>query len=307
MLAVLNMDLDQAIDLYLDYIKIERHLSANSVAAYASDLAQFRAFCAKKILHSLGEIKSNIIFEYLIHLSTQKKSIRTQARNLVALRRFFKYLRAEKYLSSDPTANAELPKMGRKLPETLTVAEVEALLAAPDRGTVLGLRDAAMLELLYAAGLRVSELCHLQIEELHLDEGYISTCGKGSKQRLVPIGESALAVLQEYLTIARPVLNKKYSNYLFLSRLGRPLTRQAFWYSIGTYARASGIYKTSSPHKVRHSFATHLLERGADLRSVQAMLGHADISTTQIYTHVSRSHIVEKYYQNHPRAKKVVD
>ena len=296
------MDLDRAIDLYLDHIKVERNLAANSVTAYARDLAKFRAFSAERHVDSLEAVSGNLVLEYLIWLSTQKAAVRTQARNLVALRGLFKHLRAEKLMELDPTATVELPKIGRKLPEVLSLDEVERLLAAPDRATTLGLRDAAMLELLYATGLRVSELCRLRVDDLDLDVGFVSTVGKGRKQRLVPVGESARDLLRQYQATARPTLDKRRSNFLFLSRRGAPLTRQAFWKTIGAWARKAGIRKTIYPHILRHSFATHLLERGADLRAVQAMLGHADISTTQIYTHVSRSHIVEIYRRHHPRA-----
>jgi integrase/recombinase XerD len=296
------MELDAAIDLYLDHIKIERNLAANSVVAYARDLAKFRAFCATKEIHSLEALPPDLVLEYLIQLSSSKMSVRTQARNLVALRGLFKHLRAERLLTLDPTATVDLPKIGRKLPDVLTLDEVETLLATPQRHTTLGLRDAAMLELLYATGLRVSELCTLRVDEVNLDAGFLSTMGKGRKQRLVPVGESALDLIRTYLLEARPKLDKKRVNTLFLSRRGGPLTRQAFWKSIGSYARQAGIRKSIYPHMLRHSFATHLLERGADLRAVQAMLGHADISTTQIYTHISRSHLVEIYRRHHPRA-----
>jgi integrase/recombinase XerD len=296
------MDLDRAVDLYLDHIKIERNLAPNSVTAYARDLAKFRAFCAARHVDLLDGVTSSVVLEYLIQLSTQRMSVRTQARNLVALRGFFKHLRAEKHMTADPTASVELPKIGRRLPEVLTLDEVERLLATPDRTTPLGLRDAAMLELLYATGLRVTELCGLRVDEVNLEAGFLSTMGKGRKQRLVPVGESAIELLREYLATARPTLDRKRSNTLFLSRRGAPLSRQSFWKTVGACALRAGITKTIYPHKLRHSFATHLLERGADLRAVQAMLGHADISTTQIYTHVSRSHLVEIYRRHHPRA-----
>ncbi len=296
------MNLDQAMDLYFDYIKIERHLAPNSVAAYAHDLAKFRMFCAKKEIHVLEAISANVVLEYLIDLSNQRMSVRTQARNLVSLRSFFKHLRAEKHLTVDPAATVGLPRLGRQLPEVLTLKEVEHLLAAPDPKTTLGLRNSAMLELLYATGLRVSELCRLRRDDVNLDAGVLSAVGKGRKQRLVPIGESALDFLSEYLRTARPVLDRKRSDFLFLSQRGYPLTRQAFWKMVKTCARHAGIRKAIYPHMLRHSFATHLLERGADLRAVQAMLGHADISTTQIYTHVSRSHLVKIYRRHHPRA-----
>ncbi len=296
------MELDRAIDLYLDHLKVERNLAPNTVAAYARDLARFATFCIGRKRHELAAIGSQEVLEHLIELSAAKLSVRTQARQLVTLRGLFRYLRAEKHLSADPTAGVELPRIGRKLPEVLTLDEVERLLAAPDRATPRGLRDAAMLELLYATGLRASELCALRVDDLNPETGVVSTVGKGRKQRLVPVGQAALALLREYLEKARPRLDKHRVNELFLSRLGRRLSRQAFWKMVSEAAVAAGIHKSIYPHMLRHSFATHLLERGADLRAVQAMLGHADISTTQIYTHVSRSHLVDVYRRHHPRA-----
>jgi integrase/recombinase XerD len=295
------MDLDLAIDQYLDHIKIERNLAANSVESYARDLAKFRAFCAKKKVHLLGEVSGAIMLEFLIQLSSSKVAVRTQARNLIALRGMFKYLRAERLVDADPCAAVDLPKLGRKLPEVLSEEEVDQLLAAPDRSTKLGLRNAAMLELLYATGLRVTELCRVRNDAINLEAGYLSTMGKGRKQRMVPVGEEAVTVIHEYRTRSRPELDKKRSDYLFLSTHGGPMTRQGFWKLLGKLARQAGIFKEISPHTLRHSFATHLLQRGADLRAVQAMLGHVDISTTQIYTHVSRRHLSEAHRRHHPR------
>jgi len=296
------MDLDRAIDLYLDHLKVERNLAPNSIAAYARDLARFATFCAKKRAATVEAVAAREVLEYLIELSAARLSVRTQARQLVTLRGLFRYLRAEKHTAVDPTAGIELPKIGRKLPEVLTLEEVELLLAAPDRATPLGLRDATMLELLYATGLRASELCALRVDDLNPETGVLSAFGKGRKQRLVPVGQAALALLRDYLEKARPRLDKHRVNDLFLSRLGRRLTRQAFWKMVSDAAVRAGVHKNIYPHMLRHSFATHLLERGADLRAVQAMLGHADISTTQVYTHVSRSHLVEVYRRHHPRA-----
>ncbi len=301
------MNLDSAIDLYLDYIKIERNLAPNSVASYARDLAKFRLFCAGQEVHDLDGTTSDLVLKFLIHLSVSKMSVQTQARNLVALRGFFKYLRTDRLIEHDPTANVALPKIGRKLPEVLTLSEVECLLAAPDRQTPLGLRNAAMLELLYATGLRATEICQLRSDEVNLDAGFVSTMGKGRKQRLVPMGESAISLVLKYLQEVRPALDKKRSNFLFLTRRAGPLTRQAFWKMVRVTSQKAGITKKIYPHKLRHSFATHLLEHGADLRAVQAMLGHSDISTTQIYTHVSRSHLTEIYRNFHPRAKNLHD
>lgn len=295
------MNLDRAIDLYLDHIKIERNLAPNSVESYARDIAKFRAHCAQRKIHQLKQVDSRAVLEFLVSLSASKLSVRTQARNLVALRGLFKFLRAEKLLTADPTAALDLPRMGRKLPDVLTVDEVDRLLSAPDRSTAMGLRDAAMLELLYATGLRVSELCRLRHDALDMQKGFLSTMGKGRKQRLVPVGEAALLMVGEYVSAARPAFDRRRSNYLFLTRLGGPMSRQAFWKLIRNHGLRAGIDKRISPHSLRHSFATHLLQRGADLRAVQAMLGHADISTTQIYTHINRRHLAEIHRKHHPR------
>ena len=296
------MTLDQAVDLYLDHIKIERNLAPNSVESYARDLAKFNAFCSGRGVRGAKQIGSTEVLEFLISLSSGKLSVRTQARNLVALRGLFKFLRAERHITADPTAALDLPRLGRKLPDVLTVEEVDRLLAAPDRSKPNGLRDSAMLELLYATGLRVSELCRLPADAINLEAGYLSTMGKGRKPRLVPVGDAALQRVREYLERARPTLNKKRSNYLFLSNRGGPLTRQAFWKTIKSYGLKAGISKRISPHTLRHSFATHLLQHGADLRAVQAMLGHADISTTQIYTHLSQERLRRVHAKCHPRA-----
>ena len=296
------MDLDQAIDLFLQYVKIERNLSPNTVESYGRDLGKFRAFCAGRGVDALDQVQSQTVLEFLIHLSTNKMSVRTQARNLVALRGLFKHMRRERIMDVDPTAAVELPRAGRKLPEVLPMDEVERFLAAPDPESRLGLRDLAMLELLYATGLRVTELCQLRMDELNLDHGYVSATGKGRKQRLVPVGESALEALRRYLDKGRAPLDKKRSPFLFLTQQAASMTRQGFWKMVRKYAGLAGITKKIYPHMLRHSFATHLLEHGADLRAVQAMLGHADISTTQIYTHVSRGHLVEIYRKHHPRA-----
>lgn len=298
------LDLDQVIDIYLMHLKVQRHLALNTVESYASDLAQFRAHCATKKIDDAEKIVSAQVLEFLISLSMQKKSVRTQARALIALRGLFKHLRAEKMLAADPTATVELPKYGRKLPQVLSVADVEALLDAPKQDQPRGLRDAAMLGLLYATGLRASEICKLQINELYLDAGYLSTLGKGGKQRQVPMGEYAMDLLKRYLNEVRPKWDTRKSACVFLTWRGGPMTRQSFWKIIVKYARQAGITKDISPHMLRHSFATHLLERGADLRAVQSMLGHSDISTTQIYTHVSQDHINQAYRHAHPRAKR---
>jgi integrase/recombinase XerD len=295
--------LDAAIDLFLDHVKIERGLARNSVDAYGRDLAKFRRFCAARGLDDADAVERRHILSYLVELSEARIAARSQARNLVALRQLFRHLRAERHIARDPTADVELPRIGRPLPVTLTLAEVEGLLAQPPNDTARGLRDAAMLETLYATGLRVSELVGLRHVDVNLHELFLSTVGKGKKQRLVPLAERARDAIQAYLATARPVLlGGRQSPALFVTHLGRAMTRQGFWKLITAYARAAGIRKRLSPHKLRHSFATHLVERGADLRAVQAMLGHADIGTTQIYTHVSPERLHSVVKQHHPRA-----
>jgi integrase/recombinase XerD len=229
-------------------------------------------------------------------------SARSVARALAAIRGLFRFLVAERHLKHDPTENLDNPKLWSTLPKSLHPSEVDDLLAAPDRSTPDGLRDAAMLELLYATGLRVSELIRVKVEDLVLDAGFLRTFGKGSKERIVPFGDSAGKAMTTYIESARPHFNRRNDIHLFLTNRGRPMTRQTFWMKIVKYARQAGIRAHISPHVLRHSFATHLLENGADLRSVQLMLGHSDISTTQIYTHVSRARLQKMYDQYHPRA-----
>ena len=297
------LSLDEAVDVYLDHLKVERGLSRNTLEAYGRDLAKFRAFAEDKKLSHTSEIETRHLLQFLVTLASGKLAVRSQARALVALRGLWKHLRAERHVERDPTEELELPRVGRPLPEVLTPAEVDELLARPDVGNARGLRDAAMLETLYATGLRVSELVALRLADVNLADGYLSTFGKGKKQRLVPMGEQAVARVKAYLEGARPELDRgRNAPALFLTHHGRPMTRQGFWKLLRGYAVAAGIHKPISPHKLRHSFATHLLERGADLRAVQAMLGHADIGTTQIYTHLSNARLRQVYKQHHPRA-----
>lgn len=299
----MGLGLDQAFDLYLDHLKVERGLGRNTVIAYGGDLAKFRRWCAAAGVDGANQVEKRHVLGYLVTLSEARLAARSQARNLIALRGCFRYLRGERRVARDPTADVELPRLGRRLPEVLTRDEVERLLVAPDPTTTRGARDAAMLELLYATGLRVSELVSLKLTDVNLEHGYLSTVGKGKKQRLVPVGDQARDRISVYLIGARLRLAKaRDSGALFITRLGRPMTRQGFWKLLAAYARAAGISKPLSPHKLRHSFATHLLERGAELRAVQAMLGHADIGTTQVYTHLSRRHLREVFRRHHPRA-----
>jgi integrase/recombinase XerD len=299
----MGLGLDAAIDLFLDHVKLERGLARNSIEAYGRDLTKFRRFCAAQSLDDADAVEHRHLLGFVVELSGAKLAARSQARNLVALRQLFRFLRAERHIERDPTADLELPRIGRPLPVVLSLDEVERLLATPPTDHPRGVRDLAMLQTLYATGLRVSELVQLRQLDVNLNEMFLSTIGKGRKQRLVPLGERARDRIREYLVTARPaLLNGRESPALFVTHLGRAMTRQGFWKLITGYARAAGIRKRLSPHKLRHSFATHLVERGADLRAVQAMLGHADIGTTQIYTHVSNERLKAVVKQHHPRA-----
>ncbi|HLJ74476.1 MAG TPA: site-specific tyrosine recombinase XerD [Thermoanaerobaculia bacterium] len=285
--------------LYLDYLAVEKGLAKNSLSSYATDLRKFADWLDDR---PLERVQRQDIVRYFQSQRSAGISARSVARALAALRGFFRFLAREKHLEHDPTENIENPKLWSTLPHSLTSSEVEALLAAPDCKTADGLRDAAMLELLYATGLRVSELIHVKLEDLVLDAGFLRTFGKGSKERIVPFGDSARDAITAYIERARPELNKRNDPHVFLTKRSRPMSRQTFWMKIVRYARQAGIRSHISPHVLRHSFATHLLENGADLRSVQMMLGHSDISTTQIYTHVSRARLQKLYDQFHPRA-----
>jgi integrase/recombinase XerD len=287
--------------IFLDYLAVEKGLAKNSLAAYQTDLRHFGHWLNDQ-QRELDGVQRIHIVRYFQALRSAGISARSVARALAAIRGLFRFLVAERHLKHDPTENLENPKLWTTLPKSMQSEEIEALLRAPDRSTAEGLRDAAMLELLYATGLRVSELIHVKIEDLVMDAGFLRTIGKGSKERIVPFGDSAKNAIVAYMEHGRADLDKHADPYLFLSNRGRPMTRQSFWMKITKYARLAGITAHISPHVLRHSFATHLLENGADLRSVQMMLGHSDISTTQIYTHVSRARLQKMYEQFHPRA-----
>ena len=261
---------DLAIQQFLDHLKIERALSPATVAAYGQDLASFASFARSRKIVAAPAVEPPLILEHLVKLTDDKISARSQARRLVALRQFFRFLKAERLSDVNPTEDIDLPRFGRKLPQFLTVDEVDRLLAAPDRRHARGLRDVAMLETLYATGLRVSELVKLRLGDVNFDAGYLIAFGKGKKERLVPLGEVAIASVRTYLETARASFVRTTSDTLFLTPRGKGMTRQGFWKLISRYAVAAGIRKRISPHKLRHSFATHLVERGADLRAVQA-------------------------------------
>ena len=289
------------LDLYLDYLAVEKGLAKNSLTSYRTDLRRFAAWLDDHDIE-IEKVERVHVIRHFQALRGAGISARSVARALAAIRGMFRFLVAEKHLKHDPTENIENPKLWTTLPKSLHASEVEALLRAPDRSKPDGLRDAAMLELLYATGLRVSELIHVKIESLVMDAGFLRTVGKGSKERIVPFGDAARDAIVAYLERGRPHFAKAPDPHLFLSNRGRAMSRQSFWMKIVRYAQLAGITAHISPHVLRHSFATHLLENGADLRSVQLMLGHSDISTTQIYTHVSRARLQRMYEQFHPRA-----
>lgn len=294
--------MDQYLDLFLDYLVVEKGLSPRTLDAYGRDLVRYLTFLQHEKIDQLDDISAALVLRFLTRLKEEGLVPRSRARVLVALRGWHKFLLNEQYCRSNPTVQIEAPRALHPLPHTLSPSEVEELLAAPRGDEPLELRDRAMLEILYATGLRVSELVALRQTNLQLDAGFLSTLGKGNKERIIPLGDVAIAELLRYLQHGRPALAKTTPNpCLFLNRSGKGLTRQGFWKIIRRRARAAGIGKKISPHTLRHSFATHLLENGADLRAVQTLLGHADISTTQIYTHVSRERLKKLHRQHHPR------
>jgi len=288
---------------FINYLSVERGLAMNTLESYGRDLRQYSQFLEQDDESDLDQVSRTNIVEYLLFLQTQGKATATIARRLAALKAFYQFLVREKRIKADPTANLESPKLEKRLPKVLTVHEVERLLAQPDHSQPAGQRDRAMLELLYATGIRVSELVALGIGDVSLEMGYIKCAGKGSKERIVPLGTLAIQSCREYLTLARNRLVKDRDELaLFVNHHGHRLTRQGFWKIVKKYADDAKIEKEITPHTLRHSFATHLLENGADLRSVQEMLGHADISTTQIYTQVTKGRLKEVYARAHPRA-----
>lgn len=294
---------------YLAHLRVERGLARNTLAAYERDLSDYAAHVTGQGVRQPSAIAAGHVVAWLSALHERGLSARSSARKLVAVRGLHKYLRRENLSPIDPTRGLRSPKFVPRLPELLSGAEISALLAAPGTDTPAGLRDTALLELMYATGCRVSEAVGLSRAQLHLDRGLVLLAGKGNKERFVPMGPPAIAALKAWLTIGRPeVLGRvrrppaAAAQAVFLNLRGGQLTRQGWYQRLREHARAAGIARAISPHKLRHSFATHLLEGGADLRSVQALLGHADISTTQIYTHVSESHLREAYRRHHPRA-----
>lgn len=286
---------------FLDSLWLEAGLSQNTVEAYRRDLLAFAAWLAKYDV-DLAAATQHDIQRYQSQRMREGRKVRSEARLLSTLRRFYRYLLREDIRDSDPTAQLESPRLGKPLPDSLTEQDVEDLLAQPDVTDLLGLRDRTMLELLYASGLRVTELVGLKQEQINMRQGLVRCIGKGNKERLVPVGEVALDWLQQFFYESRPgLLNGKVTDDVFPTRRGKAMTRQAFWYIIKRYAKQAQIQKTLSPHTLRHAFATHLLNHGADLRVVQLLLGHSDLSTTQIYTHVAKERLKQLHGQHHPR------
>ncbi|MGM7701759.1 site-specific tyrosine recombinase XerD [Pseudalkalibacillus sp. Hm43] len=295
--------LDEVKD-YLHYLTVERGLAANTLQSYERDLKKYTTHLQKELNHTnYNTITRNDIMNFLYHLKDSGMATTTIARTIASIRSFHQFLIREKVTDQDPSVHIETPKTERRLPKILSSAEVENLMEAPEGNTPFGLRDRAMIELLYATGIRVSEMIQLNVSDAHLTMGFIQCTGKGNKERIIPVGRMASQALTTYITEARGKLLKKKSNdALFLNHHGNRLTRQGFWKILKKLARQANIEKELTPHTLRHSFATHLLENGADLRAVQELLGHVDISTTQIYTHVTKTRLKDVYSTYHPRA-----
>ncbi|MFW6139807.1 MAG: site-specific tyrosine recombinase XerD [Acidobacteriota bacterium] len=291
----------EAVKAFVEFLTVEKGLSQNTVISYSQDLRKFFIFLKEKKMNYLKAEEKDII-KFIHKQSRSGLSSRSIARIISSIRAFYRFLVLESFLKKSPLENISSPKAWLSLPKVLKVSEVEKLLNQPDEKKAHGVRDKSMMELLYATGLRVSELIRLKMDAPNVEDGFLICKGKGSKERIVPMGSSAVLALKKYLNISRPKLLKGGSEFLFLSQQGKPFTRQGFWKRLKGYAQKAGLEEKVSPHILRHSFATHLLERGADLRSVQSMLGHSQITTTQIYTHVSRKRLREVYDKYHPRS-----
>ena len=300
MVRILPGERTQYIDFYLDSVWLEKNLSPNSLVAYRKDLSDTETWLETKS-KTLLTASSVDLHGYMAVIFDKGFSASTAARWLSAIRGFYKYAVLQKLLDKDPTDSLRHPKKSRNLPRSLSAVDVSKLLGAPDVSKTIGLRDRAMLELLYACGLRITELVNVELKHVNMRQGVIRVLGKGSKERLVPMGEEAISWLSKYIDEGRTDFSKKNSRYLFLTNRGGNMTRQNFWHAIKKYAFTSGIAADISPHTLRHAFATHLLDNGADLRAVQMMLGHSDLSTTQIYTHVAQERLKGLVLEHHPR------
>ena len=297
-----EIEMEQLLDQFLHYLIVEKGLSKNTIEAYSHDLNQFLNHLKGKGTQEIGEVDKFDVRGFLLALKRKNLSTKSILRNLVAIRTFYKFLIQEGILETNPIEQLESPKVSKTLPEILTLKEIEKLLEQPNLQTPLGIRDRAMLEILYATGMRVSELTHLPTHQVNLEGGYVLIFGKGSKERIVPLGGEAMKWITLYLNTVRGILSKGRENSsLFINRSGKGMSRQGFWKNLKNYAKKAGLRKRITPHLLRHSFASHLLEGGADLRSVQMMLGHVDISTTQIYTHVTGERLKKIHHRYHPR------
>ena len=290
---------------FIHFLIVEKGLAKNTIISYERDLKSYiKYFRNVEQLTNFNDVERIHIIHFLGYLKEQGKSSRTLARHVASIRAFHQFLLRERVSDHDPSVHIETPKLERTLPKVLNLVEVETLLDSPDTKDQYGIRDKAMLELLYATGIRVSELIGLQTGDVHLTMGFVRCIGKGNKERIIPIGKTALAALEHYVNNGRShfISKKHHDNALFLNHHGKQLTRQGFWKILKKLAKGAGIEKELTPHTLRHSFATHLLENGADIRAVQEMLGHSDISTTQIYTHVTKTRLKDVYSKFHPRA-----
>ena len=301
--ASASFDMHEFIDIFLNYLSVERGLSRNTIISYHRDLEDFLDYLKyEQHISSLDKTNKNQIVDFMLKLKTEGLNANSIARKLAAIKTFYRFMLREKIIKQDPTSLLESPKLWKKIPSVLSLVEVEALISRPDLRRRGGIRDRAILELLYATGMRVSELAQLKVEDANLDIGFVRCLGKGSKERIIPVGRKAIACLKRYIEKERPYfLKRRLTNALFLTRLNKRISRQSIWKMIKRYARQARLKKEIRPHILRHSFATHLLERGADLRSVQEMLGHSDISTTQIYTHINKDRLKMIHKKFHPR------
>lgn len=292
----------ELIDTFLNYLSVERGLANNTIIAYREDLNNYLGFIEKSHIEALSKISKENITGFMLSQRDSGIAPNSVARRLAAIRMFHRFLARERILKIDPSTLIDSPKLWKRVPDTLTVNEVEALIAQPNVHDTQGTRDRAILETLYATGMRVSEAVNLKKDNVNLDIGFLRCIGKGNKERIIPLGKKAILSINRYLQVSRPkLLKEKESEFLFVSRFAKKISRQSFWKIIKKYAKLARIKRTIKPHTLRHSFATHLLEHGADLRSVQEMLGHSDISTTQIYTHINKDRLKSVHKQFHPR------
>lgn len=296
--------MDEYIDSFLTYLTVNKGLSRNTLESYSRDVSKFTTYLKSNKIKNLQDVNEDTITGFLSFLRNKKLSVKTVNRNIVSVKQLFNYLRIEEIIKEDPLRNLKTPRLVKSIPDILSLEKVDKLLSVPSKNeSYEGARDSAMLEVLYSTGVRVTELTELKLNKLNLDHGYIIVIGKGNKERIVPLGKAAIEKIKKYLADSRSeILKGKTSGYLFVTKRATKMTRQGFWKLIKKYALEAGIDSKISPHTLRHSFATHLLERGADLRVIQVMLGHSDISTTQIYTHLEKEKLKEIHKKHHPRS-----